>query len=92
MAYRCSIGNHGACKGCDELVGPADKDHCHIYRGGNYGIEVICGDCWISTAAAAVPVLNALKEIGLGDMSAMERLAFIRKHVAVGIDLGLPWE
>jgi hypothetical protein len=89
VAYRCNVGNHTNCEACTKPISPADKDHCHIYRGGRYGVQCICGDCWIVTAACGVQVLTALKAAGIRWEDPFAVIPFIRQHVAIGVDLAL---
>ena len=87
MAYRCNVGNHTNCTACEKFVDSTDKDHIHIWRGGRYGLQQLCGDCWLRAAGASIPVLQALKNVGADQLETFDQLAFIREHVFVGIDL-----
>jgi hypothetical protein len=91
MAYRCTIGNHTQCAACKSAVTPYERDHAHIFRGGGHKDDTICGLCWLSTIAAALGVLHALREAGYTWNSYNELATLLNNRVLIAVqtELGL---
>lgn len=85
MAYRCTLGHHGACAICDALVLPTGKGHIHEFSRSDNHTRVVCGLCYGDILRSANIILQAIRAAGLHYDSPEELGQILSNCVIVGI-------
>jgi hypothetical protein len=81
-SLHCTASEHGSCAACGAFV-TRRSPHSHEWGIAGFHHHIVCGECRATIAAAALPVLQACDELGIGanhyevSKALQERLVYV---------------